>query len=280
MKSRVDDSLDSFQEGYTRLISYGTSEEVDLILDRNGRIFLEVEGTQKLVDTIKDNVLTASMTLREKDGLVLSDRIWRITEESKLEISSRIQQGILLGESHTKVSRDVKQYVVNSGGLRYKAERLVLTEMAKIYKLANESAVEQMRLNSRYMWFEKWELSPRHPRPDVCTGEGTLINTKNGPKNIEDIKTGDEVLTHKGRYRKVTKLYRTQVQNAELRKLTFQSEKNRIHEVIVTPNHPFLIDEEWIPAGDLKKGFVGVSLPESLCEQENQFLSDSVYKER
>jgi hypothetical protein len=25
-----------------------------------------------------------------------------------------------------------------------------------------------MRENSQFMWYEKWELSPAHPRPDVC----------------------------------------------------------------------------------------------------------------
>lgn len=36
-----------------------------------------------------------------------------------------------------------------------------------------------------------------------CFVAGTKVSTKNGQKKIENIKTGDIVLTHKGRYRKV-----------------------------------------------------------------------------
>ena len=38
-----------------------------------------------------------------------------------------------------------------------------------------------------------------------CFVKGTKIKTKNGYKKIENIKSGDVVLTHRGRYKKVTK---------------------------------------------------------------------------
>ncbi|MHC1728079.1 MAG: Hint domain-containing protein [Syntrophobacteraceae bacterium] len=278
MKGRIESDLEAFKAQYDVIVQTGVSDSAAVILERNGEIFVQVEGTKKLIDILQDKIILQAVSLPEKDGLILSDRIWRITEEAKADITARVQQGMLLGESHTKVARDIRQYV-KGGGLKYKSERLVITEMSKAYKRANEASVEVMRQNSDFMWFEKWELSSRHPRPDVCGRAGTLIETKEGPKKIEDIKIGDEVLTHKGRYKKVTQLYRNQVRNAELQKLTFQSEKNRTHEVIVTPNHPFLIDEKWIPAGELKKGCSGVALPESLCEQENQFVYDKSDKE-
>lgn len=279
IKNDIETSLDQFEKAYRSLVESSSVDEVQLILDRNGELFLKAEGSYALFGTLRESVISALTEITHNDNLVLSQRIWRIKEDAKIDIQRRVQRGILLGESHVKVAKDIMQYV-ERGRLRFNSERLVKTEMAKAYKLANELSVEKMRSIGASMWFEKWELSDRHPRPDVCGREGTLINTKNGYKNIEDIKIGDEVLTHKGRYRKVTKLYRTPLQNAELRKLTFQSERNRTHEVIVTPNHPFLIEGEWIPAGELKKGQCGVALPESLCEQDNQFLSGNVYKGR
>lgn len=167
MKGRIDHDLDIFQEEYHRIVRTGISETAAVILDRNGQIFLEVEGTTKLIDLLQDDIIIQAATLPEKDGLILSDRVWRITQEAKADITARIQQGMLLGESHTKVARDVRQYLI-SGPARYKSERLVFTEMAKAYKRADEVSVEMMRQNSAYMWFEKWELSPRHPKPDVC----------------------------------------------------------------------------------------------------------------
>lgn len=260
IKSRIEQDLDVFENQYSYIAKSGIKGEVSLILERNGEIFIEAEGTKKLVDLLNDKIISQVLDYKEKDGLILSDRIWRITQEAKADITNRISQGMLLGESHAKVAKDLKQYIVGDGGLRYKSERLAMTEMAKAYQRANEQSVEMMRQNSEYMWFEKWELSPAHPKPDVCLRKGTKVETKNGLKNIEDIEIGDEVLTHKGRYRKVTRLYRNHLQNAELRKLTFQSEKNHIHEVVSTPNHPFLIDEEWISAGDLQKGQKGYCL--------------------
>lgn len=168
MKARVDESLDSFKEHYQIIVDSSTAGMTDLIIARNGDIFIEAEGAMKALGTLKMAVLDQVARLKEEDGLILSDRIWRLTEEAKLDIASRLQKGILLGESHTKIAKDIRGYIKTSGGLRYKSERLALTEMAKAYKIANEMAVEQMRQNSRFMWFEKWELSPSHPRPDVC----------------------------------------------------------------------------------------------------------------
>ena len=39
-----------------------------------------------------------------------------------------------------------------------------------------------------------------------CFPEGTVIRTKDGFKNIEDVVIGDEVLTHLNRFKKVSKL--------------------------------------------------------------------------
>lgn len=185
MKNRVEHDLDVFKDQYTYIVESGISESAEVILDRNGKIFLEVEGTKKAVDLLQNKILLQAINLPEEDGLVLSDRIWRITEEAKRDIVARLQQGMLLGESHKKVAKDLRQYVVG-GNLRYKTERLAFTEMAKAYKRANEASVETMRQNSDYMWFEKWELSPRHPKPDVCDilatqdvdGEGSGVYKK------------------------------------------------------------------------------------------------------
>lgn len=167
MKSRIDEDLDVFQDQFDAIVKTGISDMASVIIERNGEIFLEVEGTKKLIDILQDKIVMQAITLPEKDGLILSDRVWRTSQEAKMDIIRRLQQGMLLGESHAKVARDIKQYI-ESGPLRYKSERLVTTEMAKAYQRANAASVEVMRQNSQYMWFEKWELSPRHPRPDVC----------------------------------------------------------------------------------------------------------------
>lgn len=180
MKARIDEDLDIFEDQYDRIVKGGITGQTEIIISRNGEIFIEVEGTRKLIDTMHDTVLAQILDYKEKDGLILSDRIWRMSQEAKTDITNRISQGILLGESHVKVAKDIRQYVVG-GSLKYKSQRLAITEMAKAYKLANEKSVQIMREESQFMWYEKWELSPAHPHPDVCDILATQNPEGEGP---------------------------------------------------------------------------------------------------
>lgn len=67
-----------------------------------------------------------------------------------------------------------------------------------------------------------------------CFVAGTKVLTKDGYKNIENIKVGEEVLTHKNRYRKVLKIGNTQ--NKEIWHLVAEDTS----EFFATSNHPFL----------------------------------------
>lgn len=70
-----------------------------------------------------------------------------------------------------------------------------------------------------------------------CFVAGTLIQTKQGIKNIEDIKEGDEVLTHTNTYHKVI---------TPMDKVfagTLYHIKSANGEVVCTPEHPFYVRE-------------------------------------
>ena len=101
-----------------------------------------------------------------------------------------------------------------------------------------------------------------------CLRRGTKVITSEGyEKNIEDIKVGDYVLTHKGRYRKVVRTY---VNKAE--EMIKIETPGHIHDLIITPNHEILtykgvsqyymrkkgiekyIEPRWIASGLLKEG--------------------------
>lgn len=102
----------------------------------------------------------------------------------------------------------------------------------------------------------------------TCLRKGTKIIVKEGyEKNIEDVKVGDYVLTHKGRYRKVL---RTFVNKTE--ELVRIEAPGHIHDLVITPNHEVLaykgvsqyfmrkegiktfINPKWIDSGLLEKG--------------------------
>ena len=69
-----------------------------------------------------------------------------------------------------------------------------------------------------------------------CFVEGTKIHTKKGVKKIEDVDLGDEVLTHKGRYRKVVQLHKNKLDGRQL----FSFKAYRTPEIKVTGNHEFM----------------------------------------
>ena len=85
-----------------------------------------------------------------------------------------------------------------------------------------------------------------------CFPRGTKITTEKGLKNIEDIITGERVLTHENRFKKV--LSTMSRKTNEIYTLTIQG----AIDTKVTSEHPYLVykDEntEWVKVKDLKKG--------------------------
>src|SRR3990172_5194624 len=71
---------------------------------------------------------------------------------------------------------------------------------------------------------------------DQCLPPDTLVETPNGPRKIEDIKTGEEVITAVGKgYTAVSKAAKVFKKRKMARFLTFETEKG--HKITVTDNH-------------------------------------------
>jgi ribonucleoside-diphosphate reductase alpha chain len=87
----------------------------------------------------------------------------------------------------------------------------------------------------------------------ACFPAGTMISTINGPKPIEEISEGDLVLTHRGRYRRVTETMRREG-------YLYRIKIDKLPEMRVTGEHPFFTDQGWIDAADLepKRHFVQI----------------------
>jgi uracil-DNA glycosylase family 4 len=93
-------------------------------------------------------------------------------------------------------------------------------------------------------------ISPRVP-----------IYTADGYKPIKDVKLGDLVLTHRGRFRKVVYIRPREVlpEGSDVVRLTVQEEigavgNHRPVRLTVTPEHPFLVDGQWRTAGEIRPG--------------------------
>jgi Fe-S cluster assembly protein SufB len=112
-----------------------------------------------------------------------------------------------------------------------------------------------------------------------CFTAGARVRTHDGEKLIEDIQEGDEVLTHKGRYRRV---YHTMQRpyKGDLYKVRFYGDSWR--ELHITEEHPLLVARrkkaeyrnevsrpEWLPISEVKPGdylMIPVPRPEKLTD--------------
>lgn len=82
----------------------------------------------------------------------------------------------------------------------------------------------------------------------LCVGGSSRVITPEGYKYAEDIKVGDRVLTHKGRFRPVTRVSSRLVANDE-NLYEVCSPGNRRGKFLVTGNHPALSYRFWANSG-------------------------------
>lgn len=87
--------------------------------------------------------------------------------------------------------------------------------------------------------------NPAFPFHVECFAAGTLVLTEDGYRPIETIKIGDKVLSHTGRWRKVTDAH-PHGHERDVIKFTHGATTEPI---IVTPDHPFETFYGWCPVG-------------------------------
>lgn len=85
-----------------------------------------------------------------------------------------------------------------------------------------------------------------------------LVYTAEGYRPIKDIRVGDLVLTHRGRFRKVAYVRPREIlpEGSLVIRLSVsavQGNRKPVH-ITVTPEHPFFIDGSWKPAREIKPG--------------------------
>ena len=103
-----------------------------------------------------------------------------------------------------------------------------------------------------------------------CIPPGYKVTTKIGPKNIEEIKIGETVLTHKGRFRPVLKTFEYDNVDCEMVKITpfnlnepleltsehkvWAVKKSKMKNKLLNENESIQQYMEWIPSGELSLG--------------------------
>ncbi|MCX7838551.1 MAG: Fe-S cluster assembly protein SufB [Anaerolineae bacterium] len=106
-----------------------------------------------------------------------------------------------------------------------------------------------------------------------CFLAGARVRTRDGEKPIEEIRVGDEVLTHRGRYRRVYRTMQRPYSGAIYHIRYYGDSSQALH---VTAEHPLLVvrreranernrrfEPEWLTAADLKPGdYLTIPVPQ------------------
>ena len=218
--------------------SNNNTPELDAFISERAKYFA------KTINETTAEKLVESITLLLEDGAGISDikdrvkEIYESAKESRIEMIARTEVSASLNEGaiqgYKQAGIENLEWVTVGGG-----EAVICQE--------NDGEVRKIGES-----FSSGETSPpNHPN---CFLHHTIkIQTDNGIKTINKIKVGDNVLTHRGRYKKVTKvLEKTERYKGDAVQITYKGRSKKYrNSFTVTPEHPFLTVKGWVMAKDL-----------------------------
>jgi len=219
-------------------------------------------------------------------GYTLSDRIWQVGQNTRLKIDALLSDGIRTGRSALQMSKDLEAFLLEGHELRTKkpygrnaSYHAMVLARSEISRAASEATFAASRANPFVSGMD-WALSARHPKLDICdslatigmSGErlkdpypledapmvvadshpqcctpGQLIETLRGAIPIEDVREGDEVLTHEGRYCRVLLAWSREYIGDVIEVFTTTGQ------FTVTPDHPVLLGNwRWEKSNNLR----------------------------
>lgn len=151
--------------------------------------------------------------------------------------------GVALGDAPQQIARNLAK------SMQMPLDRALTISRTEALRAYRSAATENYRANADVLdgWIWVCDESAR-----TCFPAGTNIQVRNSVKRIEDVKIGDEVLSHSGQYRRV---YETMHRQYAGVLVTIQSKDQM---VTATSNHPFLVERQgqlnWVEAGQLVLG--------------------------
>jgi 8-oxo-dGTP pyrophosphatase MutT (NUDIX family) len=269
-----------------------------LAVMRRGTVdpFAEARAMVSEVEVFRPNPLAqyeAPHTWVDPRGYRLSDRVWNTTAHTRRQIDLYLETAIREGRGALAMSRELERFLMPSrANLRtsapygksasYDAMRLARTEITR----ASTEATRAAAAMNPFVQGIQWMLSPSHPKPDICdtyarggpNGDGVypiesypgrphpqcvtpgqMVATLRGNVPIEEIREGDWVLTHRGRYRPVLVAWSTPHDGTVYR---FETDAGTLE---VTGNHPVMLRSGWCNAESVKAGdeilYAGVGAP-------------------
>lgn len=194
-----------------------------------------------------------------------------VTDAMSLQMGRVLAEGLAAGKAPAVVARELTKVIDGIGLAR--ATTIARTELTRANAEGQLSAFEAMNVpevGTKVEWLAGAGACPlcrahngliytlaqargKIPHHANCFPSPKVgIYTVGGWRPIGSIEVGDLVLTHKGRFRPVTQLHRN-IGPATL--IRFRIDWGGTpHEIVVTDNHPVLVNKVWTPAGDIQVG--------------------------
>lgn len=201
-RKKIEKLLSDLQTGIMAVIVNGIRSEWTLANNKNDELARQVFGDSigKLSKEQERRYFSTNGAARDAfikrktDGLGLSDKVWKYTNQFKEEIELGLDLGIRSGRSADELSRDLRSYLQHPDKLfrrvRNKHGQLVLSQRARAYhpgrgvyrssyKNARRLAATETNIAYRTADYERWQqldfvvgieikLSNNHPEPDIC----------------------------------------------------------------------------------------------------------------
>lgn len=151
-----------------------------IAMDMLREAFPDDLAIRALFADINERAVAALLARTRKDGLKLSDRVWRIGERWRNNVRRVIEDGVARGVNSRVLAREAQKYLQPgvwtghkletrrrlgvSKDVSYEALRLARTEMANAF---HEGGIMANRTMPSYRGIY-WRLSAAHPLLDVC----------------------------------------------------------------------------------------------------------------
>lgn len=217
------------------------------------------------------------------------DQLQGITTSMGYELSRQLAAGLAHGWNPTKIAREIDKSIATIS--RVRARRIARTEIIYAHSEGQLDAFQELgidQLNLLVEWSTAGDelvcarcntragetftieqargLIPLHPN---CFIDSKVpIYTSKGWKGIGNIEVGDLVLTHKKRFKKVTRLIRNR-QKVNVVKLFLENNADRHLRLVMTEEHPVWVENRWVIAKDIKEG-MKISYLASRCKRCNK----------
>jgi len=205
---------------------------------------LPKDFTKRFKDVINNILKDFQMGMLQ--GQALGSMITALAPQGALMGYTRRNIEAMIRTSFMQVAADVRQDV-------YKQNKDILTGIKWVSTLDRRTTPLCRALDGTIWDMDKNTIKgtmPYHTPPahwNCFIDHGVPIFTSKGSKRIIDIVVGDRVLTHRGRFRKVTELFRTYKQKPDAVKIWFDNTF-----LTITEDHPLLVNGDWIRAKDVK----------------------------